>query len=101
MAKNGTLEKLPNGKSPKLFLTDVRPNKTEKHPIRFQRMGLRLRPRWGLQRSPDPTRGYSLRGPKCKERERKGREERGGVERSRRWMAPFQILEYATGYGLQ
>jgi len=44
-----------------------------------------------------------LRGPtstgreKIKEREGKGRGEMG-VEGRRRWMAPFQIPEYATGY---
>jgi len=46
MAKNG-----------KLFPTDVTPNKTEKHPIRFQRMGLRLRPRWGDYSAPQTPLG--------------------------------------------
>jgi len=84
MAKNATLEKLPNGNSLKWFLTDVRPHKTEMHQIRFL-LG-------NLQRSPDALAGFSLRGPTCKEmenKEREGKEGRreGRVERSRRWMS--------------
>ena len=68
-------------KSPKLFLTDVRPN-----PISA---GAPPQTPLGAYSAPQTPRGYSLRGPTCKERRGKGRDDRGGVEWSRRWMAPF------------
>jgi len=56
--------------------------KAKMHQIRF-RLGLRPRPRWGsLQRSPRPP--SWIWGPTSKEREREGREGRGGGEGRRR-----------------
>jgi len=81
MAKNATLEKLPNGKSLKLLLTVIRRTRLKCTKFDFG-WGSAPNPAGELRALHRPL--GNLRAPTSKGREREGREKRGRGEEERR-----------------